>query len=61
MVLGQMNEQKEMTIHPSIAPGVAAVRSLEGRLSLFDDPTQYVAMLEAGAAVEDKARKPPVR
>ena len=62
MVLDQMSEKKATSaIHPSIAGGVAAVRNLEGKLSLFDDPTQYVATLETGAAAGDKACKSPVR
>lgn len=51
----------DAAVHPSIAGFVAAVRQIEDQLSLSDDPTQYVGVLEAGAQVRDSGAKPAIR
>jgi len=52
------NESERLsTIHPSIAGFIAVVRGLEDQLSIFEDPTQYVQILEVGH-LETKAANP---
>jgi hypothetical protein len=62
MVLAMKNETESATaVHPSIAGFVAVVRQLEERLSLSEDPTQYVRILEYGTQGRDGSRKPATR
>jgi hypothetical protein len=49
------------TVHPSIAAVIAVVRNLETRLSISEDPTQFLRVLEFGAAIGNEDRKPPAR
>jgi hypothetical protein len=55
-------EQKaDGTVHPSITAVIAVVRNLEARLSISEDPTQFLRVLELGAAIGNEDRKPPAR
>ena len=48
---------KEQLMHPAITGSITVVQELEDKLRISDEPTQYLPILELGAAASGRRNR----